>query len=65
MREGERRGRESAVTLFGSHAPMRSKALFACACAAAAAAADDDDDGGALVASKSVTIGFSVDTSVV
>ena len=44
---------------------MRSKALFACACAAAAAAADDDDDGGALVASKSVTIGFSVDTSVV
>ena len=43
---------------------MRSKALLACACAAAAAD-DDDDDGAALVASKSVTIGFSVDTSVV
>ena len=74
VREG---GRESAVTLFGSHAPMRSEALLACACAAAAAAADvtslafgdgdddDDDGGGALVASKGVTTGFSVDTSVV
>ena len=31
MRERERElARESAVTLFGSHAPMRSKALLAC-----------------------------------
>jgi hypothetical protein len=54
---------------------MRSEALLACACACAAAAADvtslafggddDDDDDGALVASKSVTTGFSVDRSVV
>jgi hypothetical protein len=54
---------------------MRSEALLACACACAAAADvtslafggddDDDDDDGALVASKSVTTGFSVDTSVV